>query len=160
MLLHQSGLPKTLWAEALLYTVWLKNCTSTHALGTVTPYECLHKSKPNLAGVLEWGQHMWVHNNSGSKLDAQAMVAHWVGYNADSTHAHRIYWPQKRSVSVECNVKLTSDARTVPISIPPHGITMGTMPALPIPVSITCTPLHPPPVPLHKSPAHHHNLCL
>ena len=69
VLLHQSGLLKTLWAKALLYAVWLKNCTLTHTLGTVTPYECLYKSKPNLVGVLEWGQHMWVHNDSGSKLD-------------------------------------------------------------------------------------------
>ena len=79
VLLHQSGLPKTLWAEALLYTVWLKNRMSTRTLGTVTPYEHLHKFKPNLAGVPEWGQHVWVHNDSGSKLDAQATVAHWVG---------------------------------------------------------------------------------
>ena len=100
-LLHQSRLLKTLWAEALLYAVWLKNHTSTHTLGTVTPYEHLHKSKPNLAGVLEWGQHMWVHNDLGSKLDARATVAHWVGYDADSTHTHRIYWPQKRLISVE-----------------------------------------------------------
>ena len=57
---------------------------------------------------------MWVHNDSGSKLDAQATVAHWVGYNANSTHAHRIYWLQKRSVSVEHNVKFTGDARTIP----------------------------------------------
>ena len=56
VLLHQSGLPKTLWAKALLYAVWLKNCTLTCALGTVMPYECLHKSKPNLASVPEWGQ--------------------------------------------------------------------------------------------------------
>ena len=146
-LLHQSRLPKTLWAEALLYTVWLKNCTLTCMLGTVMPYEHLHKSKPNLAGVLEWGQCMWVHNDSGSKLDAQAMVAHWVGYDADSTHVHRIYWLQKRSVSVEHNVKFTSDAGTIPISIP-HDITMGTMPALPIPTSITSAPLCPPPVPV------------
>ena len=106
------------------------------------PYEHLHKSKPNLADVLEWGQCMWVHNYSGSKLDAQAMVAHWVGYDADSTHINRIYWLQKRLVSVECNVKLTGDARTIPISIP-HDMTMGTMPALPIPVSITSAPLCP-----------------
>ena len=112
----------------------------------VTPYECLHKSKPNLAGVPEWGQCVWVHNDSGSKLDAWATVAHWVGYNADSTHAHRIYWPQKRSVSVKCNVKFTSDARTIPISIP--HITMGTMPAPPIPAQITHAPLHPPPEPM------------
>ena len=146
-LLHQSGLPKTLWAEGLLYTVWLKNRTSTCTLGTVTPYECLHKSKPNLAGVLEWGQCVWMHNDSGSKLDAQAMVAHWVGYDANSTHAHRIYWPQKRLVSVEHNVKFTGDAGTIPISIP-HDITMGTTPAPPVPAQITRTPLHPPPEPV------------
>ena len=29
-LLHQSRLPKALWAEALLYAVWLKNHMSTH----------------------------------------------------------------------------------------------------------------------------------
>ena len=68
------------------------------------------------------------------------MVAHWVGYDANSTHAHRIYWLQKRLVSVECNVKFTGNAGTVPISIP-HDITMGTTPALPVPVQITHAPL-------------------
>jgi hypothetical protein len=28
-MLHQSGLPKMLWGEALNHTVWLKNCSST-----------------------------------------------------------------------------------------------------------------------------------
>ena len=69
-LLHQSGLPKTLWAEALMFAVWLKNCTSTCALSTGTPFKRLHKSKPNLAGVPKWGQLVWVHNDAGSKLDA------------------------------------------------------------------------------------------
>ena len=90
---------------------------------------------------------MWVHNDSGSKLDAQATVAHWVGYDADSTHMYRIYWLQKRSVSVECNVKFTSNAGTILISIP-HNITMGTTPASPIPASITSAPLCPPPAPM------------
>ena len=75
------------------------------------------------------------------------MVAHWVGYDANSTHMHRIYWLQKRSVSVKHNVKFTGDARTIPISIP-HDITMGTTPAPPVPASITSTPLCPPPVPV------------
>jgi len=55
-ILHQADLPKTLWAEAVLHAVWLKNHTSTKALGTVTPYEKLYKEKPNLGNVLEWGQ--------------------------------------------------------------------------------------------------------
>ena len=70
-----------------------------------------------------------------------------MGYNADSTHAHRIYWLQKRLVSVKQNVKFTGDAGTIPISIP-HDITTGTTPALPVPVQITHAPLHPLPEPV------------
>jgi hypothetical protein len=40
--LHHSGLPKTLWGEALHFVVWLKNRTSTRVLGTVTPFERVH----------------------------------------------------------------------------------------------------------------------
>jgi len=69
-ILHQANLPKTLWAEAVLHAVWLKNCTSTKALGAVTPYEKLYKEKPNLGKVPKWGQSVWVHNPSRSKLDA------------------------------------------------------------------------------------------
>ena len=68
--LHQSGLPKALWGEATNHATWLKNRTSTRALGTTTPHERLYGEKPNLARVPEWGQCVWVHNNSGSKLDA------------------------------------------------------------------------------------------
>jgi hypothetical protein len=38
-ILHHSGLPKHLWGEAISHITWLKNCTSTWALGNVTPYE-------------------------------------------------------------------------------------------------------------------------
>ncbi|SRR5258708_6259132 len=69
-ILHQSNLLKNLWAEAMLFTVWLKNHTSTKALGNVTPYKWLYGQKPNLANMPEWGQTIWVHNPSGSKLDA------------------------------------------------------------------------------------------
>src|SRR6266849_7061538 len=78
---------------------------STKALGSMTPYEKLYGEKPNLANVPEWGQQVWVYNPAGSKLDARALQAQWVGYNADSTHAHCIYWPGKNSISVERNVK-------------------------------------------------------
>ena len=99
-LLHHSGLPKTLWGEAFHHAVWLKNRTSTCALGIITPYEWLHRHKPNLGGVLEWGQQVWVHNSKGTKLDAHGVVGHWVGYNRDSPHAHRIYWLKKHSLSM------------------------------------------------------------
>jgi hypothetical protein len=82
-------------------------------LGAITPYERLHGHKPNLAGVPEWGQHVWVHNLKGSKLDARGLPARWVGYDKESTHAHRIYWPEKHSLSVERDVKFTTNTVTV-----------------------------------------------
>ena len=39
VIMHQAGLPKSLWAEAIHFAIWVKNCISTKALGQVTPYE-------------------------------------------------------------------------------------------------------------------------
>ncbi len=100
-MLHQAELPKNLWAEAIHFAVWLKNRTSTKAIGNVTPYERLYRQKPNLGGMPEWGQRVWVHSASGSKLDAQAIQARWVGFDTDSLHAHWVYWPGKNSISVK-----------------------------------------------------------
>ena len=137
-ILHQSSLPKHLWGEAVYFVTWLKNRTSTEALGNVTPYERLYGKKPNLAGVPEWGQRVWVHTDTGSKLDARAVEGHWVGYDKDSTHAHRIYWAGKNSISVERNVRFA-----------PTNITIDTPP---IPTNatrtvITAPPAQPPPPP-------------
>jgi len=87
-ILHHSGLPKNLWAEALHFAIWLKNRTSTRALGnSTTPLEKLTGTKLNLLGVPKWGQTIWVHSGTGSKLDACGVEARWVGYDLDSpTH--------------------------------------------------------------------------
>jgi hypothetical protein len=74
-LLHHSGLPKSLWGEALQHAVWLKNQTSTCMLGATTPFKHLFRHKPNLAGIPEWGQHVWVKNFKVSKLDACGLPA-------------------------------------------------------------------------------------
>ena len=37
------------------------------------------------------------------KLDSQAQTGQFVGYDSESK-GYRIYWPNKRLVSVECNV--------------------------------------------------------
>ena len=113
-ILHHADLPKNLWYEAIRFAVWLKNRTSTRALGNhTTPYEKLFGNKPVLSGVPEWGQTVWVHSGTGSKLDARGVEARWVGYDTESTHAHRIYWPNKNSVSVERNVKFGNPYITI-----------------------------------------------
>ena len=80
------------------------------------PYERLYGQKPNLSNLPEWGQNVWVYNPKGSKLDAQAKQAHWIGFDADSTHAHRVYWVGLNKVTVKCNVKFVPT--TVVIQMP------------------------------------------
>jgi hypothetical protein len=116
--LVQSELSQFLWAEVGKFVIWLKNHTPTWILGNVTPFECLTGQKPNLADVPEWGQHVWVYNDSGTKLDRRAMEARWVGYDEDSTHTHRIYWPNAHKVSVECNIRFISDLVTLSMLMP------------------------------------------
>jgi len=54
--LIQSRLPKSLWAEATNFIIWVKNRTTTKVLGDVMPHKKLTRWKPNLARVPEWGQ--------------------------------------------------------------------------------------------------------
>jgi len=158
-ILHHSDLPKNLWGEAIMFAVWLKNRTSTRALGHVTPFEKLYGIKPDLGGLPEWGQRVWVHTDKGSKLDARAVEGRWVGYDRNSTHAHRVYWPEKHSVSVERNIKfvpitytLYSPAVSIPATHPLPAIAQapqapplpslpsGQQPAIIQPTSIALPP--------------------
>ena len=164
--LHHSDLPKNLWAEALRNSVWLKNRTSTKALpNNITPYEKLYGIKPDLSGVPEWGQHIWVHSGTGSKLDARGLEARWIGFDADSTHAHRVYWPNKRSISVERDVRFSIPGyilypesshpypQTQPPPPPPPGPPPAAPPAAPPAQPVQATqpvviqPPAPPPAP-------------
>jgi hypothetical protein len=144
-ILHHSGLPKHLWGEAVNHATWLKNRTSTRALGNITPLEWLSGQKPNLANVPEWGQRVWVHTDAGSKLDARAIEGHWVGYDKDSTHAHRIYIPDKNKIAIERNIKFAPTTVTItapmPLIIHPHAIIPSQPPQPPQP------PILPPTVP-------------
>ena len=50
-MLHKTGLPKFLWAEARSHTVFLKNRTWTRSIGETTPYELLNGRKPNIKNL-------------------------------------------------------------------------------------------------------------
>src|SRR5258708_30914077 len=63
----------------------------------------------------------------------------------DSTHAHRIYWPGKNSISVERNVKFVSPTVIISTSPTSYASTMAPPQTLPVPVSAPPSP--PPPAP-------------
>jgi transposase InsO family protein len=48
---HVTGLPKTLWGEALCHMTWLKNLMAMRALDNKTPFEALYGTTPDLSEV-------------------------------------------------------------------------------------------------------------
>ena len=121
-ILHQSGLPKFLWGEAVMHAVWLKNRTSTRILENMTPFEALTGRKPDLSELPEWGAKVWVHDDEGNKLEGRSKIGRWVGFDEESTHAHRIYWPDRRTVSVERNIKFDENFILIPkVDMPLEG---------------------------------------
>jgi len=102
-LLHASGLPKNLWGEAARHVVWLMNRTSTKAVEGKMPFEAVFGIKPDLRAVHEWGEKVFVRVEEGNKLGGRVREGRWLGVDEQSKGA-RVYWPDKRSVTVERNV--------------------------------------------------------
>jgi len=102
-LLLASGLPCFLWEEAMRHTTWLQNHTPAQALAGQTPYKAKNKRKPHLGGIHEFGVAAYVKDLKAGKLESRAQMGRFMGYDSESK-GYRIYWPQKRSVTVERNV--------------------------------------------------------
>jgi len=103
-LLHASGLPKNLWAEAARHVVWLLNRTTTKAVEGMTPYEAVFGKKPNLGDLREWGEKVYVRlEKKGLKLGGRVREGRWLGVDEQSKGV-RIYWPDTKSITVERNV--------------------------------------------------------
>ena len=64
--------------------------------------------KPDLRDTHVWGCRGFVRVEGRSKLEPQADAAHFVGYDGQSK-GYRMYWPSKRTVSVERNVQWAKD---------------------------------------------------
>ena len=107
-LLLASGLPCFLWEEAMKHATCLQNRTPARALKGKTPYEMRHKKKPNLNGIQEFRAAAYVKDLKAGKLDARAKMGRFVGYNSESK-GYRIYWPGKRSITIERNVVFNQD---------------------------------------------------
>ena len=67
-----------------------------------------HKKKPHLAGIQEFGTAVYIKDLKARKLDSHAKVGQFVSYDLESK-GYQIYWPQKQSVTVECNVVFNED---------------------------------------------------
>jgi len=82
------------------HSAWLQDRTPARANNGKTPYEMANGKKPNLVGIQEFGAAAYVKDLKAGKLDARATKGRFVRYGSESK-GYRIYWPKKRSVSVE-----------------------------------------------------------
>ena len=112
-MIHVSGLPKSLWGEAVMHATWVKNHTSTCHLGKKTPYEMLYSKKPNLKKVPVWGCRVKVHDMLGTKLDMRAHDGHWVGFDPKSD-GHCIYFPDRSTIGIERSIAFEQHEVPVP----------------------------------------------
>ncbi|KAF8815816.1 hypothetical protein BYT27DRAFT_7034917, partial [Phlegmacium glaucopus] len=74
-----------------------------------TPYKILNGRKPNLAKLQPWGCKVRVHDTSGSKLDGRSKIGRWMGFDVETKDGHHVYWPERRTVTVERSVKFNVD---------------------------------------------------
>lgn len=108
-MLVSSGLPKSLWGEAVLHSVWIRNRVPTRSTDEdITPYEKGTGKKPNLSMLHEWGSTAWVKKLTASKLDSKVQKGNFVGFDEESK-GYRIYWPEKKKVSIERDVYFNKD---------------------------------------------------
>ena len=98
-----SSLPKFLWGEVVHHVVWLLNRTTTKAIDGMMPFEAMFGKKLDLKGVCEWGETVYVRIEGGTKLGGQVREGKWLGVDEESK-GMRIYWPDSKSVTVECNI--------------------------------------------------------
>lgn len=157
---HTSGLPKSLWGEALRHATWLKNRTGTRALDGKTPFEALYSRPPDLSALRTWGCPIWVHSTDGSKLHPRAREARWLGLDTDAK-AHRVYWPGPGNVTVERNVYFGTSAQLEgeKMYLPVAGSEQAVAPPIPstisppdMPDTTTSAPAHVDEPKQHKEP--------
>ena len=115
-----AGLPRFLWVEAVRHSFWLKNRSPTRALNGMTPHEAMGYGKPDLSDLHEWGCTVWIKVEAG-KLDSKAVEAKFMGYDKERK-GYRVYWPEKRKISVERNVRFVPDEILIPETTQSEGV--------------------------------------
>jgi hypothetical protein len=111
--LISSGLPRFLWPEAFHHATWIKFRSPHAALPNTTPYEFVHKEKPNFKDLHKFGATVYVKDLTVEKLDVQAKIGKFIRYD-NKSKGYQIYWPKKRSVTIKREVRFDPDEILIP----------------------------------------------
>ena len=113
-MLHDSGLPNSLWAEAFNTATYLHNRTPTRALDGRTPFAVRYGARPDLAHLRAFGAPCAVVEplEKLKKLDDRAAMCFFVGYKYDG--GYRVWDPKKRVVFESRDVVFFEDGLPPP----------------------------------------------
>jgi hypothetical protein len=101
-----SGLPSSIWPEAVNYAFYLKNRSPTSALkDDITHFEAFTGKKPDISNVPEFGAKIWVLRQDGKvhKVQAKARQYRFVGL-WEQAASYRYYNPGLNSIQHSRNV--------------------------------------------------------
>jgi len=104
--LSSSRLPHWTWGYALDYCVHIWNRTPHKPIGMKTPFEMRFNKQPDLSNIHPFGCIVYVTKKPTSKLEERGLEGRWIGLDPTS-NGHRIYWPSRRTISVEQDIVFT-----------------------------------------------------
>jgi len=109
-ILHQKGLPKELWAEAVSSATYTINRSLPQSAAR-TPYELWYGKKPNVSHLRVFGSPAFAHipDANRRKLDAKSLECIMVGY-CTSQKGYRLWDPATRRVIVSRDVSFHEQA--------------------------------------------------
>ena len=109
-LMHEKGLPKEYWAEAINIVVFLLNRLPTKAVDGKTPFEAWYGFKLNMKNLKIFGCLCFTHvpQIKRDKLDKKAEPGIFIGYNTLSK-AYIIFQPQSGKIIISRNVVFMVD---------------------------------------------------
>jgi transposase InsO family protein len=118
-LLTSSGLPKSLWAEALGFACYTQNRCILRG-NTKTPYELVYGRSPGMHHLRVFGATAYASTSAVNrdKLDPRAVVGRMVGY-APNMMAYRILLPNWTIIST---IHVSFDESTPPPRILPDDV--------------------------------------
>ncbi|MCO5587680.1 hypothetical protein L7F22_041631 [Adiantum nelumboides] len=148
--LAHASLPRSYWAEACNTAVYIQNCSPTHALQDMTPFQAYYGRKPTVSHFRVFGCSAFVHipKEKRRKLDFKSRKLLFLGYSAESD-AYRLYDPDTRTTTVSRDVVFDESfitsaegaaAQPIPILPPPS---LPDPPASPVITPSTSHPVPP-----------------
>ncbi|GJS62129.1 retrovirus-related pol polyprotein from transposon TNT 1-94, partial [Tanacetum coccineum] len=104
-MMHEKGLPKSFWAEAVYTAIYLLNRSPTKALDNKTPLEAWNRRKPSVRHLKVFGCvcYSQIPKQKRYKLDETSEKCIFVGYSS-KLKAYRLYSLKTKNVIVSRDV--------------------------------------------------------